>query len=102
MTRYPLPTEIVPAKTLAQVLREHGLDHVDLLKVDIEGGEYEAILGSPELFERKMVGAIALELHPQCLERKGRSEQQIVSFLTKAEYVLSSEAKNAVWVVAKK
>lgn len=34
----------VPARSIPSVLREFGLDRVDLLKLDIEGAEYEVLL----------------------------------------------------------
>lgn len=33
----------VPCKSLASIMREHGHDHIDLLKMDIEGAEYRVI-----------------------------------------------------------
>lgn len=35
----------VPAKTLSRVLDENGIDHVDLLSLDVEGYESEALKG---------------------------------------------------------
>jgi FkbM family methyltransferase len=52
----------VQAITLQQVFDEHGLDHCDFLKMDIEGGEY-AILRSVEADVLKRVQRIALEYH---------------------------------------
>jgi FkbM family methyltransferase len=52
----------VQAITLQQVFDEHGLDHCDFLKMDIEGGEY-AILRSAAADLLKRVQRIALEYH---------------------------------------
>jgi FkbM family methyltransferase len=52
----------VQAITLQQVFDEHGLDRCDLLKMDIEGGEY-AILRSVDAKLLKHVQRIALEYH---------------------------------------
>ncbi len=71
-TRYSVPTQIAKTITLADLLDEHDVARVDLMKVDIEGAEYEAILGSPEVFEDHRVKAIALELHPAVLARRGK------------------------------
>lgn len=52
----------VQAITLQQVFDEHGLDRCDLLKMDIEGGEYAILRGvDASLLER--VQRIALEYH---------------------------------------
>ncbi|HEX7241145.1 MAG TPA: FkbM family methyltransferase, partial [Longimicrobiaceae bacterium] len=37
-----------PIKTLSQVLREEGIERVDLLKVDVEKSEYDVLLGVEE------------------------------------------------------
>jgi FkbM family methyltransferase len=50
--------------TLETLLDEHGLDEVDLLKVDIEGLEHEALRASPALARAAMVVG---ELHPGLL-----------------------------------
>ena len=36
----------VPIRTLASVFEEHSVDKIDFLKIDIEGYEYEAIIGN--------------------------------------------------------
>jgi FkbM family methyltransferase len=52
----------VPAARLDRVVEELGLDRIDLLKLDIEGSETEALAGAEALGR---VRAIAGELHPQ-------------------------------------
>lgn len=52
----------VPAKSVPTIMDEAGLDTVDLLKVDIEGGELELFGdGSPEWLRR--IKNISIELH---------------------------------------
>ena len=46
---------------LEKYLHDHGVDHVDVLKVDIEGSEYDLIETFPELF--KKVALVFMELH---------------------------------------
>jgi FkbM family methyltransferase len=48
--------------SLEDVLRDNGIRRCDLLKMDCEGAEYEALLGAPDsTLER--IGSIALEYH---------------------------------------
>ncbi|MGA7402970.1 MAG: FkbM family methyltransferase [Candidatus Sulfotelmatobacter sp.] len=55
----------IQAKTLAELFLERDLNRVDLLKMDIEGGEYEVLLStSPEVL--RTIGRIALEYHGDC------------------------------------
>lgn len=50
----------VTAKTIDGLLREHGCDRVDLLKVDIEGAEKE-LFARPDFLDR--TGFVIIELH---------------------------------------
>ena len=47
--------------TIPELLQKHGLDKVDLLKMDIEGSEF-ALFKSPEWLN--VVLAICMEVHP--------------------------------------
>jgi FkbM family methyltransferase len=38
--------------TLDQVFFEHGLDHLELIKVDVDGGDYAVLLGAKQIIER--------------------------------------------------
>ncbi len=63
----------VEGVSLASLLNRERLDRVDLLKLDIEGSEYEIMESAPaEILER--VGTIAMEYHPNgsksCLFQK--------------------------------
>jgi len=97
-TRYRLPRVTVPVTTLEDFLDQVELETVDLVKVDIEGFEYEAILGSPAIFESGRVRAIALELHPGPIASRGLEPSAIAQFLERCGYSLSAEAPTAVWV----
>ena len=57
----------------------------DILKIDIEGYEYEALLGASDLLKlRKPV--ICLELHLDILEKRGIDPKLICDQLTKNDY----------------
>ena len=56
------------------------------MKMDIEGFEYEAVLGSPDVFRQGLVEYFALELHPTILSRRGKQEKDIVDFLKDCGY----------------
>lgn len=50
-TQYAVPTEIVRATTLEKLLDRFLVNKCKLIKIDIEGGEYTAVLGSKNVFE---------------------------------------------------
>lgn len=85
-TRYKVPTESVLQTTLGDFFRLLKLESVRLMKMDIEGFEYEAVLGSRELFRSGVVEHFALELHPTILARRGKPEADIVRFLEECGY----------------
>jgi FkbM family methyltransferase len=51
----------VPVRTLATFAREAALEHVDYLKLDVEGSEHAVLEGAGDLLER--VGVIRTEVH---------------------------------------
>jgi len=55
------PGETVPAVTVHELLDRHGIERVDLLKVDIEGAERQ-LFDHPEFMQR--VHNVLIELHP--------------------------------------
>ena len=97
-SRLSLPTQEVTMLTLEQVLDQEGIAQVDLIKVDIEGFEYEALLGSPQVFERHRIKAIALELHPTLLAGRGKRAEDITEMLERCGYTLTATFGNAVWL----
>jgi FkbM family methyltransferase len=100
-TKYRLPTQPVATRTLAQVLNDEGLARVDLMKVDIEGFEYEALLGSPEVFAQHRVRALALELHPTILTKRNKDVADINKMLADNSYNITDRFANTVWLLAK-
>jgi FkbM family methyltransferase len=97
-TRYALERETVPLRTLADIVAQTGLDRIDLLKMDIEGWEYEAILGSPALFTSGAIRAISLELHPDHLRDRGLDAQRIVDFLVGCGYRHAADFETIVFL----
>lgn len=57
----------------------------DLLKIDVEGYEYEVLAGARRLL-REHKPAICLEVHLDLLERRGRSAAQVVNELAAHGY----------------
>lgn len=56
------PLSAVPGISLGQLLRDHAVENVDLLKIDCEGGEFEILESTPaEVFSR--IRNIVFEYH---------------------------------------
>lgn len=99
-TKYRLPTQPVETSTLSALFDRCGIQVADLVKMDIEGFEYEAILGSPEIFKSHRVRYLALELHRPLLERKGLQIDSLLAFLADCGYVTDDRFENLVLAIA--
>lgn len=62
------PNGLIRARSLSSVMAEYGIPHIDILKVDIEGAEYELFAPGSEEWLPK-VGAVVMEIADH--ERKG-------------------------------
>jgi FkbM family methyltransferase len=73
--------EIVPITTLDHYASEKNIDHVDFMKVDVEGFEYGVFAGSQRLLKSSPNIAIMFESEPEWCERAGRSQQDTFRLL---------------------
>jgi FkbM family methyltransferase len=63
-----------------------GLDRVDVLKLDVEGGELDALEGMRDGLAAHRYRALLLELHPGLLRARGSSPEECVRRLLDAGY----------------
>lgn len=98
VTKYRVPTQQVGTTTLSELFRRHGIDRADLVKMDIEGFEHEAVFGSPELFEQRRIRAFALEIHPSILRQRGHDPFALHEFLSRCGYRTDPDAANLVYL----
>jgi FkbM family methyltransferase len=99
-TRYQNPTETVKTITLASLLTAKKVGRVDLLRIDIEGYEYEAVLGSKDVFLKKIPRRIALELHPDLLAERGKSANGLAAFIQGCGYKRVASLETLVFEAA--
>ncbi len=85
-SRSGIRTVKATCRPLDALLESHGIATVDLLKIDIEGAEYEAVIGSQQLFRSGRIKAIALEVHPAILAERGLGSATIHEFLIGSGY----------------
>jgi FkbM family methyltransferase len=76
----------VHADSLDRLLKEHNLDSVDLMKMDIEGGEALALPGLEESLQKHRVKRLLLELHPHQIVELGGSVTAVMGQLEMAGY----------------
>ncbi len=85
-TVYPLPKQRVSVLTLEDALQKEGINGCEAVKIDVEGWEYDVIMGSENFFKNHRVKAICLEFHKAALTKRGFSEKMISDFLTGCGY----------------
>ena len=68
-------TESYPVKSISTIMKEKNINHIDLLKMDVEGEEYKVI---PNMFDSKIFPTqICMEFHPFHLDGSIHSEDFI-------------------------
>ena len=97
-TRYANPTQSVRTLTLGGFMDEYALASVDVMKIDIEGFEYEAVLGSADVFRRQRVRHLLIEIHEELLGKRKRRSADIVEFLLDCGYRRTSYAGFEVFI----
>jgi FkbM family methyltransferase len=77
--------------TLDELVKELGITRLDLIKIDVDGGEPAILAGGAETLSR-LRPQILIELAPHVLEEHGASLDQLVGSLARAGYRLLDEA----------
>jgi len=54
-------SQTVKVRTLDSYCEEHGIDRIDLLKIDVEGHERDVLAGASRMFEEQRVDAVTFE-----------------------------------------
>lgn len=76
----------VATRALDDVLDEHGVHEIDLLKMDVEGAENSALAGLGRYLSEGKIARLLLELHPVQLAEAGVSPSHVVEQLTASGY----------------
>lgn len=93
-----LPSEMVPAMTLTTLFKEQNIDHVDFMKLDVEGSEYE-ILGHATFAEvAPKIDSMLIEAHAWA----GRHPNQLKESLKNRGFVVEQIANDASLFLAHK
>jgi FkbM family methyltransferase len=96
-TRYRVKTEEVEVMTIQSLMHQLGMQTIDLMKIDIEGFEYEAIFGSKSIFESKRVASIVVEVHSQAMRQRGKEPDDISDFFRKCGYERVYSSGTEIW-----
>jgi hypothetical protein len=81
--------------SLASLFARCGISNANVMKVDIEGAEYEAVFGSREIFAEHRVKVLALDLH---LAQLGDARtMELIGFIEGCGYRRDMRYENTVW-----
>ena len=82
---YKTHYDYVSVTTIDQIVKDLEIEKVDFIKMDIEGHEYRALLGSSETLKR-FKPIIYIELIEHSLNRNNDSLKDVYTFLRKLNY----------------
>jgi FkbM family methyltransferase len=82
------PVVRVPAMTLDDYAASQGIGHIRLVKLDLEGGELEAIKGMRRLLSTHAIDYLITESNAWLLEHRHMSGQEVIEELTGQGYRL--------------
>ena len=71
----------IDVTTIDEIVLSENLNLVNLLKIDVEGFEYEVLLGCNDALKKNKINKIIIEIHSEFLKSKGINEDLIYTFL---------------------
>jgi FkbM family methyltransferase len=90
-TKYPLKTETVPSFSMSDFLSRTHVTRCDLIKVDVEGAEYDILMAAEQVLKAGILRNIALEIHNSILETKGLSGSRLHDWMLSCGYKLNND-----------
>ncbi|MFD2264469.1 FkbM family methyltransferase [Lacibacterium aquatile] len=83
-----LRQDILPVVSLSHYCRQHGVDHIDLLKIDVEGAEVDVLEGGIDLFRQGRIMAAQFEYGGTWLDSR-RQLRDVFYLMAGTDYVLA-------------
>jgi hypothetical protein len=74
-----------------------GVDRCDLMKVDIEGAEYDVFMAADDVLRRGILRHVALEIHPSILANRGLSADTLHAHMIESGYRLDKDIGPSVY-----
>lgn len=81
----PVSVEETPATTVDEYCENTKIEHIDLLKIDVEGAELQVMRGARRMLESKRVACLAFEFGQTTFDM-GNTPEEIEIFLKETDY----------------
>lgn len=96
--------QIIEVDTLDNIIANKKINLVNMLKIDVEGFEYNVLLGCKKSLNK--IEKIICEIHLKYLQKKGQDELKILSFLKEngfsIDVIEKLDSKGTMHILAKK
>jgi FkbM family methyltransferase len=100
-TKYVLPTEEVQSFCLDEFLDRVGVDHCDLMKVDIEGSEYDVFMAAGDVLRKGILNHVALEIHHSALAKRGLAPDTLHAHMVESGYRVDGDLGPWVYSISR-
>ena len=84
-----IQTTEITVETIDDIISSRKIKKVNMLKIDVEGFEYEVLLGCKNSFKENKIEKIICEIHLQYLEKKGLSKYSIFKLLEENGFLIN-------------
>jgi FkbM family methyltransferase len=88
----PVDTEEVPATTIDTYCERNGIPKIDLLKIDVEGAEYQVLLGAHHMLESKRIRCCVFEFGQTTFDM-GNDPNELQAYLRRLGYQIRNVVK---------
>lgn len=88
----PVGIEEVKAVTVDDYCESKNIANIDLLKIDVEGAEYQVMLGARQMLRDKRIGCLTFEFGQTTFDM-GNNPEEIEAFLNSMDYKIRNMVK---------
>jgi len=81
----PIGFEEMPATTVDDYCKNENVERIDLLKIDVEGAEFQVLLGARNILKSKRVGCLTFEFGQATFDM-GNKPEEIEAYLKEMDY----------------
>lgn len=93
---YAVASLSVKTTTLDEFVSERGIKEIDLMKVDVEGGEFELMEGAQDTFKHKAVRKLYIECSGPSLNIRNKTLKEYLDMFERVDYKPVGEYKDII------